>query len=358
MRFRYWVVLLLLVWVNLSMAAVAAASDDTGVKITGVRWSRTMDAVTGLTKVRLTVETSGPVEVDPFLTASPNWRIINTFRGVKLDRFEIPPSPDVSVVTKMSLIQSGKDNFHIAVDLPGAVNKDQYTVFALPADPKTKSPFRVVFEVQGIVKASDLQLLPGLKDKLVVIDPGHGGSDPGAIGVQGTREKQVNLVVAMLVKANLEKAGAKVLMTRETDIDVAVLRGNGRGELQSRTVFANANRADVFISVHHNAALRPTASGTGTYYYPKTLYDGILAGSLQEAMVQAGGLANYGVRTANFYVVKNVTMPAALLEIGFLSNAQEEQILTDPDFQRKIAQGIVTGIDRFFIQAAKMRGES
>ena len=72
MRFRYWVVLLLLVWVNLSMAAVAAASDDTGVKITGVRWSRTMDAVTGLTKVRLTVETSGPVEVDPFLTASPN----------------------------------------------------------------------------------------------------------------------------------------------------------------------------------------------------------------------------------------------------------------------------------------------
>jgi len=164
-----------------------------------------MDAATGLTKVRLTVETSGPVEVDPFLTASPNWRIINTFRGVKLDRFEIPPSPDISVVTKMSLIKSGKDTFHIAVDLPGAVSKDQYNVFTLLSDPKTKSPFRVVFEVQRVAKASDLQVLPGLKDKLVAIDPGHGGSDPGAIGVQGTREKQVNLVVAMLVKANLEK---------------------------------------------------------------------------------------------------------------------------------------------------------
>jgi N-acetylmuramoyl-L-alanine amidase len=257
----------------------------------------------------------------------------------------------------MSIIKSVRDTTHVVVDLPGAVNKDQYSIYTLPADPKTKSPFQIVFDVQRTAQPSDLKFLSGLKGKVVAIDPGHGGSDPGAIGVQGTREKQVNLNMAIQVKANLEKAGAKVLMTRETDVDVSSLYAPGRGELQARTMFANENQADVFISIHHNAAVRPTANGTSTYYYLKTVFDGVLAQSLQEAMLQEGGLADFGVRTANFYVVKNVTMPAALLEIGFLSNFQEEQILTDPAFQKKLAQGIVTGLDRFFIQAAKMRGD-
>ena len=357
MRFRYWAVLLLLVGLSFSMTVGWAASADGDVKITGVRWNRTVDAVTGLIKVRLAVETSEPVEVDPFITALPNWRIITTLRGATIDKFAIPPSPDTSVVTKMSMIKSGRGTIHIAVDLPGVVNKDQYRVYTLPADPKTKSPFQIIFEVQRTAQPSDLKFLSGLKGKVVAIDPGHGGSDPGAIGVQGTREKQVNLDVAMQVKTNLEKHGAIVLMTRETDNDVSELRGPGRGELQARTMFANQNQADIFISIHHNAAVRPTASGTGTYYYLKTVFDTVLAQSLQEAMLQAGGLVHYGVRTANFYVVKNVTMPAVLLEVGFLSNAQEEQILNTPDFQQKIARGIVTGIDRFFVQAAKMRGE-
>ncbi len=357
MRFRYWTGLLLLLWVAFSMTMGEAAPAVADVKITGVRWNRSVDAVTGLIKVRLVVETSGPVEVDPFITASPNWRIITSFRGVSFDSIQVPPSPDPSVVTKMSLVKTGRNTVHLALDLPTALNKDQYIVYTVPADPKTKSPFQVVFDVQRTGQPSDLTVLPGLKGKVVAIDPGHGGPDPGAIGVQGTREKQVNLNVAMLVKANLEKAGAKVLMTRDTDVAVASLRGPGRGELQARTMFANENQADIFISIHHNAAVRPTANGTSTYYFLKTAFDGVLAQSLQEAMLQAGSLADFGVRTANFYVVKNVTMPAALLEIGFLSNTQEEQIINNPDFQQRIAQGIVTGIDRYFLQAAKMRGE-
>lgn len=357
MRFRYWSGLLLLLWAVFSMTTVSTAPAETDVKITGVRWSRSVDAVTGLIKVRLAVETSGPVEVDPFVTASPNWRIITSFKGASFDSLQIPPSPDSSVVTKMSLVKSGQNTVHLAVDLPAALNKDQYNVYTVPADPQTKSSFQIVFDVQRPVQPADLTVLPGLKGKIVAIDPGHGGPDPGAIGVQGTREKHVNLNVAMLVKANLEKAGAKVLMTREADVSVASLRGPGLGELQSRVMFANGNQADIFISIHHNAAVRPSANGTSTYYYLKTIFDGALAQSLQEAMLQAGGLADFGVRTANFYVVKNVTMPAALLEVGFLSNAQEEQILNSSDFQQKIAQGIVTGIDRYFLQAAKMRGE-
>lgn len=357
MRFRYGAVWLLLFWFSFSLAVGAAAPAEADVKITGLRWTRLADAVTGLVQVRLVVETSGPVQVDPFVTASPHWRIITTLPGVKGEGIAIPPSPDPSVAVKMSLIPSGRDRVHLAVDLPQAVNPDQYRVYTVPADRRARRPFQIVFEVQRTVNPADRHFLPGLKGKVVVIDPGHGGPDPGAIGVQGTREKQVNLEVSMRVKANLEKAGAKVLMTRETDVAVASLRGAGRGELQARTLFAMENQADIFISIHHNAAVRPTASGTSTYYYLKTLLDRELARSLQAAMLEAGGLADFGVRMANFYVVKNVTMPAALLEIGFLSNAREEQILTSADFQQKIAQGIVTGIDRFFVETAKMRGE-
>jgi N-acetylmuramoyl-L-alanine amidase len=97
-------------------------------------------------------------------------------------------------------------------------------------------------------------------------------------------------------------------------------------------------------------------NGTTTYYFRKTLFDVVLAQSIQDEMVKAGGLANLGARTANFFVVKNTTMPAALLEIGFISNPQEEQLCSSAAFQQKMAQAIVTGIDQFFGQATKMRG--
>ena len=83
----------------------------------------------------------------------------------------------------------------------------------------------------------------------------------------------------------------------------------------------------------------------------------MLAQYIQDAMLRAGGLLNLGVRPANFFVVKNATMPAALLEVGFISNPQEEQLLGNPDFQQKMAQAVVAGIDQFFLQAATMRGE-
>ena len=197
----------------------------------------------------------------------------------------------------------------------------------------------------------------GMKGKTVAIDPGHGGSDPGAISVRGIREKQLNLSLAMQVKAILEKAGAKAIMTRETDIDVSSPDASDRDELRARAMVGNNNRADIFISIHHNSSANSDLSGTTTYYYRKTLFDAVLAQSLQDAMVRAGGLINIGARTANFFVVKNTSMPAALVEVGYISNPQEEQLLTSQAFQQKMAQAIVAGIDQFFGQAAKMRGE-
>lgn len=357
MRLRFWAGLLLLACLSFSPVMVWAAPENGDVKITGMRWSHSADAVTGLIKVRLMIETSAPVEMDHFLTAVPNWRLVVTLSGVSAENLKIPSPPDTSVVTKMSVIKSPKNITHVVLDFPGALTQNQYKISSLPADPKAKSPFRIVIDVQKTVPPGQMKYLAGLRGKLVVIDPGHGGSDPGAIGVRGTREKQLNLNMAMQLKAIVEKSGAKVLMTRDNDIDVSGPNATDRDELQARTSVANNNKADIFISIHHNSSANSDRSGTGTYYYLKTAFDVMLARSIQEAMLPAGGLVDYGVRQANFYVIKNVTMPAVLLEIGFMSNPQEEQTLINPAFQQKIAQAIVTGIDQFFTQAAKMRGE-
>lgn len=357
MHFRNSVGWLLFACLIFILFPVSAASADSGVKITGVRWGRTADAVTGAVKVRLVIETSGPVEVGQFITSKPNWRLVVTLRGAVADNLAMPPSPDRTIVDKMSTMKSGKDITHVVLDLPQSLTEDQYKVFTLKADPKAKRPFRVVVDLGKVVPSSEMKYSAGLRNKVVAIDPGHGGSDPGAIGVRGSREKELNLILAMKVKTILENAGAKVLMTRVDDIDVSSPDASDRDELRARTLVGNNNRADIFISIHHNSSANSGLSGTTTYYYQKTMFDAVLAQSLQDAMVQAGGLVNIGVRTANFFVVKNTTMPAALLEIGFVSNPQEEMILANPNFQQKMAQAIVSGIDQFFGQAAKMRGD-
>ena len=356
MRLRTWAAMLLLLWLGFSTTMVAAAPVGSDVRITGVRWNRTTDAITGLIKVGLILETSGPVEVEQFLTAMPNWRLILTLKGAKADNLIIPPSPDDSVVTKMSVVKSSPNITRVIVDFPGAWIKGQYKINTVPADPKTKKPFQIIVDVQKTVKPGELNFLPGLKGKTVVVDPGHGGSDPGAIGLLGTREKQLNLSLAMQVKAVLEKAGAKVLMTRETDIDVFGPKATDREELWARVKVANFNQADIFISIHHNASANRDSRGTSTYYYQKTTYDMMLAKDIQGAMLQSGSLADVGVRQANFFVIKNATMPAALLEVGFISNPQEEQLLGNQTFQQKMAQAIVLGIDQFFIQTGKTQG--
>lgn len=356
MRFRYYVGLLMLCLLSFSTVLVSAAPAEASAKIIGVRWGRTTDAVTGAIKVRLVLETSGPVEVDQFITGKPSWRLVVTMRGANADSLQIPPSPDQTVVKGVSLVKSTKDTTHAILELPGSLPEDQYKVFTVKADPKAKRPFRIVIDVEKSVPVSAVKFSAGLKGKLIVLDPGHGGSDPGAIGPRRTYEKTLNLSLGMQVKAILERSGAQVVMTRQTDIDLSTPDASDRDELRARTMVANNRKADLFISIHHNASANSDLTGTTTYYYRKTLFDVVLAQCLQDAMVRGGGLDNIGVRTANFFVVKNTWMPAALLEVGFISNPQEEQIMGSPAFQQKMALAIVAGIDQFFGQAAKMRG--
>lgn len=336
---------------------VSTVPAEAAAKIVGARWGRTTDAVTGAIKVRMVLETSEPVQVDHFITAKPNWRLVVTLRGANVDKFVVPPSPDTSIVKSVNVIRSTKDTVHAIIELPGELKEEQYKVFTVKADPKAKRPFRVVVDIEKAVPISGVRFSAGLRGKLIVLDPGHGASDPGAIGPRGSYEKTLNLNLGLQVKTILEQAGAKVVMTRQTDVDLSTPDMSDRDELRARTMVANNRKADLFISIHHNSSANSDLTGTTTYYYHKSAYDVLLAQCLQSAMARGGGLDNIGIRTANFFVVKNTWMPAALLEIGFISNPQEEQIVSSFAFQQKMALAIVAGIDQFFGQAAKMRGE-
>ena len=188
----------------------------------------------------------------------------------------------------------------------------------------------------------------GIKDKIITLDPGHGGSDPGAIGASGLKEKQITLEISMRVKELLEKEGAKVFMTRTTDKDVYAPNASDRAELQARVNVAEKHNSDLFLSLHINSSVNKSVGGFSSYYYPKTDNDLKIAKTIQDKFAQNFGVDNLGVRQANFYVVKRCSMPATLLEMCFISNPKEEKLMKSKWFQKKTALLIVEGVKNYF----------
>lgn len=188
----------------------------------------------------------------------------------------------------------------------------------------------------------------GIKDKIITLDPGHGGSDPGAIGASGLKEKQITLEISMRVKELLEKEGAKVFMTRTTDKDVYAPNASDRAELQARVNVAEKHNSDLFLSLHINSSVNKSVGGFSSYYYPKTDNDLKIAKAIQDKFAKNFGVDNLGVRQANFYVVKRCSMPATLLEMCFISNPKEEKLMKSKWFQKKTARLIVEGVKDYF----------
>ena len=188
----------------------------------------------------------------------------------------------------------------------------------------------------------------GLKGKVITIDAGHGGSDPGAIGQGGLKEKQVTLPIAELLKKELEDQGAKVYMTRTTDVDVFGPRASDKDELQARVNVAEKHDSDLFISLHINSSVNRNVGGISTYYFPKTNNDVRLARAVQNELSSNFGVDNLGIREANFYVVKRCTMPAVLVELCFISNPKEEKLLAGNWFRKKAARLMAEGIEKYF----------
>lgn len=188
----------------------------------------------------------------------------------------------------------------------------------------------------------------GIKDKIITLDPGHGGSDPGAIGASGLKEKQITLEISMRVKELLEKEGAKVFMTRTTDKDVYAPNASDRAELQARVNVAEKHNSDLFLSLHINSSVNKSVGGFSSYYYPKTDNDLKIAKAIQDKFAKNFGVDNLGERQANFYVVKRCSMPATLLEMCFISNPKEEKLMKSKWFQKKTARLIVEGVKNYF----------
>ena len=188
----------------------------------------------------------------------------------------------------------------------------------------------------------------GIKGKIITLDPGHGGSDPGAIGASGLKEKQITLEISLRLKELLEKEGAKVYMTRTTDKDVYSANASDRAELQARVNVAEKNNSDLFISLHINSSVNKNVGGFSSYYYPKTDHDLKIAQAIQNKFAKNFGVDNLGVRQANFYVVKRCSMPATLLEMCFISNPKEEKLMKGKWFQKKTARLIVEGVKDYF----------
>ena len=175
----------------------------------------------------------------------------------------------------------------------------------------------------------------------VCIDPGHGGADPGAVGYNGDaypNEEDINLDIALKLKALLEAKNIEVIMTRTTDTDVT---------LQQRCDIANNNNCDIFVSIHCNSHKDESAHGTETLHYPGSVNGLDLAKRVQSELVKQIGLTDRGTKSETKYVLENTAMPAVLTEVAFISNQSEFNLLNDPAFRQKAAQGIANGILRY-----------
>src|SRR2546430_13794277 len=154
----------------------------------------------------------------------------------------------------------------------------------------------------------------------IVIDPGHGGFDRGGIPGQRVPEKIMTLDVSLRLKPLLEKAGYRVVMTRDTDVFVP---------LGTRVAIANSNPNSIFVCVHFNSATRSGANGIETYFY--SAESAPLAASIHSAVVGGAPSENRGVRRRGYFVLRKTTVPAVLIECGFLTNPTEAQYAQSSD---------------------------
>jgi N-acetylmuramoyl-L-alanine amidase len=246
---------------------------------------------------------------------------------------------------------------------------------------KTESPTLELPTPQKIPESTTLLPSNVPQKQVIVLDPGHGGSETGAVGPDGTNEKDVVLGIARKLKSILENSGNRVILTRDSDQSIT---------LDDRTALANNNKADLFISIHANATLRGFGKGAETYYLSTQATDdearnvaavennaiglnqeatGVgndlklilwdmaqteylsessqLAEMVQKEMNETLGITNRGIKQAPFRVLMGATMPAVLIEVGFINNPAEEKMMKDSEYQMKIAKAIFRSVQTF-----------
>jgi N-acetylmuramoyl-L-alanine amidase len=287
-----------------------------------------------------------------------------------------------SGIDKIKLAQYNTNTLRLVIQNKNKVTihfKKDYSKLVINIIPSKKSSYKKKSRVKKTIVPSRIE-----KSKIIVIDPGHGGKDPGAIGYHHYREKIVVLQIAKRLRTILKKRGYKVYMTRDSDKFV---------RLRHRTRFANKKKADLFISIHANAvdkesadrvhgfecyfldtsrssrakkvaAIENKADMTDMGFYGKKSFlntlssHNIIAANKLAIDLQRGVLRNLkksynvkdaGVREGPFWVLVGAQMPAVLVEVGFISHPKEARMLVNKKYQNSIATGLANGVQRYFI---------
>ncbi|MDA8234767.1 MAG: N-acetylmuramoyl-L-alanine amidase [Clostridia bacterium] len=229
--------------------------------------------------------------------------------------------------------EPGLETTEIQLSWAGAT---RYFIKSLPG----KKAFQVV------IPFSDLPLA----GRTVVVDAGHGGIDPGAVGATGLKEKDVAWDMTQGLVKLLQERGAQVILSRLDDTKIPLLQ---------RTQVANEKGADIFVSIHTNASTNRQVNGTATYYYAPSslpaLYEQAgerkkLALAVQNELIKELGRKDNGILQGNFAVIRETLMPSVLVETAFISNSTEEALLADSQFRARAAQAIARGIEAYFQQ--------
>ncbi|SPF36616.1 N-acetylmuramoyl-L-alanine amidase family protein [Candidatus Desulfosporosinus infrequens] len=191
-----------------------------------------------------------------------------------------------------------------------------------------------------------------LKNKVIIIDPGHGGADPGAQNA-GLKEKDVNLDISLRLRKVMESKGCKVILTREVDKDFflpgfVLGRMAKRAELNQRINLASENNADLFISIHANSFPQRNIYGMETYYHLKSAPGKALADLIQEQLIRLQPDNKRKAKAGDYYLINQTIMPSVIVEVGFISNPRERKLLLLDNYRDLIAEAIGTGIDQYF----------
>lgn len=211
------------------------------------------------------------------------------------------------------------------------------------------------FEENDVWQLSNLPL----SGKIIVLDPGHGGPDPGAVKAEAI-EKDISLSVSLKLRDYLQQQGALVILTRETDVDLADkdLKGYSKRKVQDlnrRLDIINDSEADLFASIHLNAIPSPKWKGAQTFYSGHYKESKRAAKFVQEELRRNLENTTREEKTSSdIFLLKRSEIPGMLIEIGFLSNPGERQLLMKDDYQEKVAASIYQGINRYFTNERKM----
>ncbi|MCI8584895.1 MAG: N-acetylmuramoyl-L-alanine amidase [Lachnospiraceae bacterium] len=201
---------------------------------------------------------------------------------------------------------------------------------------------------KGWEQASSSQVEAGPKKWTVVLDAGHGGGDPGKIGVDDSLEKDLNLIIAKKVQKLLEQQDVEVVMTRETDAGLYEEQTSNKKvqDMKNRCVLINETQPDCVVSIHQNSYHEEYVTGAQVFYYGTSEEGERLARTLQEKLIAYVDPENHREAKANesYYLLKKTEVPIVIVECGFLSNWEEAKKLQEDSYQNQIAWAVSMGI--------------